>query len=110
MLLDEDYLHNGGDKMLKEKLVKEFNQLGIDDMATVTDLNELKGDFINLQYQLPSGQIAKLWDDNKTYYGNQICKSNSTRCYGLVADESYLLVCEYGDGGSDAEIVVFKRL
>lgn len=25
------------------------------------------------------------------------------------ADENYLLVCEYGDGGVDAEIVVYKR-
>lgn len=48
-------------------------------------------------------------DDNKIYLGNQICKKNSSRCYGLTADENYLLVCEYGDGGSDAEIVVYKK-
>jgi len=27
----------------------------------------------------------------------------------LVADEEYLLVCEYGVDGADAEIIVFKR-
>lgn len=93
----------------RKMLIKEFNALGIEDMKEVTDLNVLKGSFINLEYTLPGGQVIKLWDDNKLYLGNQICKENSSRCYGLTADEKYLLVCEYGDGGSDAEIVVFKR-
>ena len=30
--------------------------------------------------------------------------------HGLAAGEGYLLVCEYGDGGSDPEIVVYQRL
>ena len=79
-------------------------------MAEVTKLYELKGDFINLEYTLPSGQTVKLWDDNKIYYGTELCKKGSTRCYGLTADDSHLLVCEYGDGGADAEIVVYQRL
>ena len=58
---------------------------------------------------MPSGQTVKLWDDNKLYYWAELCKKNSERCYGLAADETHLLVCEYGDGGSDAEIVVFKK-
>lgn len=94
---------------LKERLIAEFNALGIEDMAKVTSLNALKGSFVNLEYTLPSGQAVKLWDDNKIYLGNQICKKNSSRCYGLTADENYLLVCEYGDGGSDAEIVAYKK-
>lgn len=94
---------------LKERLIAEFNALGIEDMAKVTSLNTLKGSFVNLEYTLPSGQAIKLWDDDKIYLGNQICKKNSSRCYGLTADENYLLVCEYGDGGSDAEIVVYKN-
>ncbi len=97
-------------KMQKEELIQKFNELGIEDMAEVTELNELRGDFINLEYNLPSGQRIKLWDDSKLYYGAEICKKNSERCYGLAADDRYLLVCEYGDGGSDAEIVLLKRL
>lgn len=96
--------------MCKEELIKKFNELGIKDMARVTELYELKGDYINLQYTLPSGQTIKLWDDKKLYYGAEICKENCDRCYGLTADDKYLLVCEYGADGSDAEIVVFKRL
>ena len=94
---------------LKEKLIAQFNALGIEDMEKVTSLNALKGSFINLEYTLPGGQSVKIWEDEKIYLGNQICKKDSDRCYGLAADEKYLMICEYGDAGSDAEIVVFKR-
>ena len=36
-------------------------------------------------------------------------KANSDRCYGLVADDKYMLVCEYGCNGSDPEIIVYKK-
>ena len=94
---------------LRKQLITEFNALGIEDMEEVTGLHCLKGSFVNLEYTLQSGQVIKLWDDNRIYLGNQICKKNSDRCYGLTADENYLLVTEYGAGGSDAEIVVYKR-
>ena len=94
---------------LKKQLIAEFNALGIEDMEEVTGLNALHGAYINLQYSLPSGQKIKFWDDDRIYLGNQICKQNSNRCYGLTADENYLLVCEYGDNGSDAEIIVYKK-
>lgn len=94
---------------LKKQLISEFNALGIKDMAEVTDLNQLKGSFINLTYALPNEQTVKLLSDEKIYLGNQICKKGNDRCYGLAADEDYLLVCEYGDGGSDAEIIVYKK-
>mgnify|MGYP003378800013 CR=1 FL=1 len=78
---------------LKEQLIREINALGIEDM----------------QYTLPGGKQIQIWDDDRIYLGNELCKRNSDRCYGLTADENYLLVCEYGAGGSDAEIVVYKR-
>lgn len=94
---------------LKAQLIEEFNALGIEDMEEVTNLNALKGSFLNLEYTLASGQAIKFWDDNRIYLGNQICKKNSDRCYGLAADENYLLVCEYGENGTSPEIVVFKK-
>lgn len=94
---------------LKEQLIEEFNALGIKDMERVTNLNALKGSFVNLEYTLPSGQIIKFWDDNKIYLGNQICKKNSEQCYGIAADNNFLLVCEYGNNGENPEIVVFKK-
>ena len=94
---------------LKKQLIEEFNSLNIPDMKKVTDLYTLKGSFINLEYTLPNGQKVKLWDDKKIYLGAELCKEEGNRCYGLVADENYLLVCEYGDNGSDPEIILFKR-
>ena len=95
---------------LKEQLIQEFNALRVPGMDQVTDLNALPGSYINLEYTLPGGQKVKFWDDSRVYLGNQLCKHDgSGRCYGLTADEEHLLVCEYGDSGSDPEIVVYKR-
>ena len=92
----------------KETLVREFNSLGIKDLQ-VNDLNLLNGFYVNLEYPLPNGQSVKLLEDNKVYLGNQIEIQGSGRCYGIVADKKYLLVCEYGCGGADPQIVVYKR-
>lgn len=94
---------------MKQRLIAEFNALGIPDMPQVTDLYALVGGFVNLEYRLPGGQTVKFWDDKRIYLGNQLPKIGTDRCYGLTADEQYLLVCEYGENGTDARIVVFKR-
>lgn len=94
---------------LKEKLIAAIRALDIPDMGELTDLNALKGSFINIEYTLPNGQSVKFWDDNKIYLGNQLPKKGSNRCYGIAADEKYLMISEYGDYGSDAEIVIWKR-
>lgn len=94
---------------LKQELISEFNALSIEDMEEVRDLNALIGSYINLTYPLPGGQTVQFWDNSRVYLGNQLCKKDSDRCYGLTADEDHLLVCEYGENGSDPEIVVYKR-
>lgn len=94
---------------MKEKLIEAFNALQIADLGEITDLNEGKGSYVNLDFPLPNGDTVKLWDDNKTYYINQVEKKEGEKCYGLTADEKHLLVCEYGVDGTDPEIVVFKR-
>lgn len=94
---------------LKERLLAEFNALGIPDLPEVTGLNALPGAYINLAYTLPNGQTVKLLEDEAIYLGNQLEKRGSDRCYGLAADEKVLLVCEYGGGGSDPEIILYKK-
>ena len=94
---------------LKKQLIEEFNSLNIPDMKKVTDLYTLQGSFINIEDNLTGGQKAKLWDEKKIYLGAELCKEEGSRCYGLVADENYLLVCEYGDNGADPEIILLKR-
>lgn len=94
---------------MKGRLIEEFNALGIQDMPKVTDLYALVGNFVNLEYTLPGGQKVKFWDDKRIYLGNQLEKMGTDRCYGLTADENYLLVCEYSENGADAKVVVFQR-
>ncbi len=94
---------------IKDKLIAAFNALNIQDMEEVTELNALKGSFANIEYVLPNGQLVKFWDDNRIYLGNRLHKKGSDRYYGIIADEKYLMVSEYNDYGSDAEIIVFKQ-
>ncbi len=93
----------------KNKLIEEFNALGIAGMPTITTLCQLNGAFVNLEYLLPNRKKIKLLEDSKIYLGCQVEKAGSDRCYGLVADSKHLLVCEYGSNGDNPEIVVYKR-
>ena len=93
---------------LNDALIEEFYSLAIEGLI-LTDLNLLSGSYINLEYTLPNGQKVKLLEDDKMYLGNQVEIEGNERCYGVAADESHLLVCEYGCNGSDPEIVIYKR-
>ena len=78
-------------------------------MPPVTTLFQLSGAYVNLEYTLPNGEKIKLLDDTKIYLGCQVEKTNSDRCYGFVADNDYLLICEYGYNGTEPEIVIYKK-
>lgn len=93
---------------LKRVLIDEFHALEIRDLQ-VKDLNLLNGFYVNLEYTLPNGQRVKLLKDTDVYLGNQIEIPDSDRCYGIVADDSYLLVCEYGCNGTVPQIIVYKK-
>ena len=64
---------------------------------------------MHLEYPLANGQSVKLLEDNNVYLGNQIEISGSDRCYGLAADNTYMLVCEYECNGKKPEIIVYKK-
>lgn len=93
----------------KNHLIEEFNALGIIDMPTITTLCQLSGAYINSEYILTNGERVKLLDDTKIYLGYQVKKVNSDRCYGLAADNHYLLVSEYGCNCTDPEIIVYRK-
>ena len=59
----------------KNRLIDEFNSLGIADMPTLTTLCQLCGAYVNLEYTLPNGEKIKLLDDAKIYLGYQLEKS-----------------------------------
>lgn len=100
---------NGSAEAFRQSLIDAFNALHIEAMPPVTELYPLRGAFVNLTCTLPGGAQVKFWDDNAVLMGNQLCKTDADRCYGLAADDRWLLVCEYGENGSDPEIIVFKR-
>ncbi len=95
--------------VLKQKLIDEYNALGIPDMDPITQLNVLPGSFVNQEYPLPNGATVHFWAEDRMILCNQVPKKGSSRFYGLAADEKYLLLCEYGADGVDPEIVILKR-
>ena len=95
---------------MKEMLLKKVRELGIEELKNLDCLNELKGDYINLELKLPNGNFAKLLNDNKMYFCNQVERNGKDRCYGIAADENQILICEYDCNGSGAELVMWIKL
>lgn len=93
---------------LKKSLIDEINALKIEGL-TVSDLFLLNGGYVNLEYPLGNGTAVKFLKDENVYLGNQIEKSNSDRCYGVVADEAFILVCEYGCNGTQPQLLLYKH-
>ena len=107
------YENIGGSSMMdcfKAQLIKEFNELNIGGMPKVESLNSLVGSYVNLEYRLPNGDVVKFLDDNATYLGNQLeCEFGGDRCFGIVGNMEFLLVCTYGVDGADPELVIYKK-
>lgn len=93
---------------LKKQLIEEINAFGIKGLS-VSDLNLLNGAYVNLEYPLGNGSSVRFLKNEDIYFGNRIEREGSERCYGVVADEKFILVCEYGCNGTDPEIVLYKR-
>lgn len=93
----------------KKQIISEFNALEIEGMPKITELFCLCGSFVNLEYPLANGTTIKFLDDKNIYLGTQVDCEFIDRCFGLAADMNFLLVCEYGENGTNPEIVVYKR-
>ena len=89
-------------------MIEEINALGISGLH-VDNLNLLFGAYVNLEYPLSNGATVSFLSNENIYLGNQIERADSERCYGVVADETFILVCEYGCNGAEPEIVLYKR-
>ena len=94
----------------KNQIINEFNALNIEGMPKVTELNALIGSFVNLEYPLPNGKTVKLLDDNATYLGNQLeCEFGGDKCFGIIANMDFLLVCTYEENGENPELILYKK-
>ena len=92
---------------MRQAVIDEVNALGYEGLHA-DSVVPLLGAYVNLAYPLPSGAV-KLLDDGRVYLGTQVEISGSDRCWGVIADESCLVVCRYGAGVSNPELVLFKK-
>ncbi len=96
----------------KNKLIEEINALDIAGMDKVTELVPLVGRFVNLSYRLPSGERARFLKDDEMYLGAQVADlldDTKTKHFGVIARESFIIVCEYATDLDNAELLVYKR-
>ena len=106
----EELSDNGQFEEFKQKLIGEINDLHIEGMPKVEKLNALVGRYVNLEYRLPNGQKVRFLNDNTTYLGNQLeCEFGGDRCFGVLANMDFILVCTYAEGGADPELVIYKK-
>ena len=101
---------NGEFEAFKKKLVDEINALGIEGMPKVEKLSALVGSYVNLEYRLPSGMNVKFLNDQTTYLGTQLeSEFGGDRCFGVLANMDFILICTYGIDGADPELVLYKK-
>ncbi len=101
---------DGQFELFKQKLIDEINELHIEGMPKVEKLNALVGSYVNLAYRLPSGAEVKFLNDQTTYLGNQLeSEFGGERCFGVLANMDFIMVCTYGKDGADPELVLYKK-
>jgi len=107
------YAEVGGEEKFdefKKQLIDEINALHIEGMPNVEQLNALVGGYVNLEYRLPNGKTVKFLDDGATYLGNQLeCEFGGDRCFGIVANMEFILICTYEENGENPELVLYKK-
>ena len=106
----EELSDDGQFETFKKQLIYEINDLHIAGMPKVEKLNALVGQFVNLPYRLPNGAEVKFLDDQTTYLGNQLeSEFGGDRCFGVLANMDFILICTYGKDGADPELVLYKK-
>ena len=101
---------HGQFESFKQQLIREINDLHIEGLPKVERLNALVGSYVNLSYRLPGGAYAKFLDDGTTYLGNQLeSEFDGERCFGVLANMDFLLVCTYGKDGADPELILYRK-
>ena len=59
---------------------------------------------------MPNGRKVKFLDDQTTYLGNQLeSEFGGDRCFGILANMDFIIICTYGEDGVDPELVFYKK-
>ena len=105
----EELSDDGQFDAFKQKLIEEINDLHIEGMPKVEKLNALVGKYVNLEYRLPNGMKVKFLNDQTTYLGNQMeSEFGGERCFGILANMDFILICTYEKEGENPELVLYK--
>ncbi|MBQ1398657.1 MAG: helix-turn-helix domain-containing protein [Clostridia bacterium] len=106
----EELSDNGEFEEFKKKLIAEINDLHIEGMPELKTLTALVGGYVNLEYTLPGGQKVKFLNDGTTYLGNQLeSEFGGDRCFGVLANMNFILVCTYEAEGANPELILYKK-
>lgn len=106
----EELGDHGEFEAFKKKLIGEINDLHIEGMPEVESLNALVGSYVNLAYPLPGGLRVQFLDDRTTYLGTQLeSEREDGRCFGVLANMDFILICTYGEDGADPELLLYKK-
>ena len=101
---------HGEFEAFKKRLVEEINALSVEGMPKVEKLNALVGKYVNLAYRIPSGDAVKFLDDQTTYLGTQLeSEFGEGRCFGVLANMDFILICTYEAQGANPELVLYKK-
>ena len=106
----EELSDDGQFEAFKKQLIEEINGLHIEGMPKVEKLNALVGQYVNLAYRLPSGANVQFLDNGTTYLGTQLePEFGGDRCFGVVANMDFILICTYEAEGANPELVLYKK-
>ena len=106
----EELSDNGEFEAFKKQLIREINDLHVEGLPEVKSLNALVGSYVNLPYRLPSGMEVKFLNDQTTYLGNQLeSELGGGRCFGVLANMDFILICTYEAEGANPELVLYKK-
>ena len=106
----EELSEDGQFETFKKQLIDEINALSVDGLPKVEKLNALVGSYVNLVYRLPNSSYVKFLDDQTTYLGNQLeSEFGDGRCFGVLANMDFILICTNDEGGENPELVFYKK-
>ena len=101
---------NGQFEEFKTILIQEINALHVEGMPKLESLNALVGSYVNLAYPLPNGTKVQFLNDQTTYLGNQLESDlGGDRCFGVLANMDFILICTYESEGKNPELVLYKK-
>ena len=106
----EELSDDGQFEAFKKQLIEEINDLHVEGMPKVESLNALVGQYVNLAYRLPSGANVQFLDNGTTYLRTQLePEFGGDRCFGVLANMDFILICTYEAEGANPELVLYKK-